>query len=167
MLDEKFLDKDERPLVKELQAAGFKVHSAWDFVNTSKGYVDAIPILIRHLSKPYHPRNKEGIVRALAVREAKGIACKALLEEYLKASKDDFHYRWTFGNTMERVITKEYISEVLEIVKNPDNGDSRHMFIRALGKLKAQDAKKTLEKLVKGDSEVIAKEAEKALKKIG
>lgn len=43
----------EIPLVEELRAAGFPVESAWDLVKTAKPYPAALPILLRHLQRPY------------------------------------------------------------------------------------------------------------------
>ena len=121
--------EDEKPLVDDLVKAGFNVTSSWDLVNTKSSYKAAIPILVEHLSKPYHVKNKEGIVRALAVKEAKGVACRGIIDEYHKAPKNDFHYRWNFGNTMAVIITEDYIDDVVKIVQDESNGESRHMFV--------------------------------------
>lgn len=64
------LGRDQETLVEELRAAGVEVSSVWDLVNTEAPYPSAIPVLANHLSKPHHPRIREGIVRALAVPEA-------------------------------------------------------------------------------------------------
>ena len=60
----------EAPLVDELRAAGYRVSSAWDLVNTPDSYPTAVPILLAHLPRPYPAAVREGIARALAVREA-------------------------------------------------------------------------------------------------
>ncbi len=158
--------EDERPLIEDLVKTGLNVTSSWDLVNTKSSYKAAISILVKHLSKPYHIKNKEGIVRALAVKEAKGIACKAVIDEYHKAPKDNFHYRWAFGNTMSVIITAEYIDDVVAIVQDESNGESRQMFVTALGKLKSPKVKEVLQQLLNDESEVIRKEAQKVLKKI-
>jgi hypothetical protein len=46
----------EAPLVEELRAAGFKVDSAWDLVNTAVPYAEALPILLAHVQRPYPDR---------------------------------------------------------------------------------------------------------------
>jgi hypothetical protein len=130
------LQKDEQPLINDLQKFGINVSSAWDLVNTAKSYKKAIPVLIEHLSKPYHSKNKEGIVRALAVKEAvSSIACKAVVNEYHNIPKADHFLRWVFGNTMTVIITEECINNVIDIVLDETNGESRQMFVAALGKL--------------------------------
>ncbi|MGB4415556.1 MAG: HEAT repeat domain-containing protein [Paludibacter sp.] len=158
--------EDEKPLIDALVEAGLNVTSSWDLVNTKSSYKVAIPILVEHLPKPYHIKNKEGIVRALAVKEAKGVACRAIIDEYHRAPKDDFNYRWTFGNTMAVIITAEYVDDVIAIVQNESNGESRHMFVTALGNTKSPRAKEPLQQLLKDKDKTISKEAHKALKKI-
>lgn len=158
--------EDEKPLIDDLVKAGFNITSSWDLVNTKSSYKAAIPILVEHLSKPYHVKNKEGIVRALAVKEAKGVACRAVIDEYHKAPRHDFHYRWTFGNTMAVIITVDYIDDVIAIVQDESNGESRHMFVAALGNTKSPRAKETLRQLIKDKDKTISKEAQKALKQI-
>lgn len=153
-------------LINELKVIGIDIQSIWDLVNTKSNYKPAIPILVEHLSKPYHIKNKEGIVRALAVKEAKGVACRAIIDEYNKAPKDNFHYRWTFGNTMAVIMTADYIDDVLAIVQDESNGESRDMFVRALGNTKSPKVKETLQQLLKDKNKTISKEAQKALKKI-
>ena len=158
--------EDEKPLVEDLMQVGFNITSSWDLVNTKSSYKSAIPILLEHLSKPYHLKNKEGIIRALAVKEAKGIACRAILDEYNKAPKNNSNYRWAFGNTMAVIMTAEYIDDVVAIVQDENNGESREMFVAALGNTKSSKVRDVLKQLLIDKSEVIRKEAQKALKKI-
>jgi len=66
------LKLEEAPILKDLEAAGWKVDSVWDLVNTSKPYPAAIPVLLSHLKRPYSDRIREGIARALAVPDATG-----------------------------------------------------------------------------------------------
>jgi len=74
------LRRNEEPLVAELRAAGFEVDSVWDLFNREEpwrkdalvpAYSQVIPILEAHLSRPYHPVVREGIVRALTDRAAR------------------------------------------------------------------------------------------------
>jgi len=72
----------EAPLVAELRDAGFDVESAWDLVNTAEPYPAALPILLKHLSRPYPDRVREGIARALAVRGDAAFAWDELCQLY-------------------------------------------------------------------------------------
>src|SRR5437868_2471251 len=81
---EALLDVDEKPLVEALAGAGRPVKSVWDLVNTAESYPEAIPVLIEHLQQPYQFVTREGIARALTVKEARGAAARIVLEELKK-----------------------------------------------------------------------------------
>lgn len=65
---EAMLDRDEKPLIEALEAAGWpprvrqcgQTRSVWDFVNTIEPYPHLLNTLAEHLPRPYHPRTKEG-----------------------------------------------------------------------------------------------------------
>jgi hypothetical protein len=83
-LDES-LDLEEQPIVDDLYEAGYKLESVWNFVNTNRLYLGALPVLLKHVQLPYHERIKEGIVRALMVNEFRGTeAGRIVLNEYKK-----------------------------------------------------------------------------------
>lgn len=188
--------KESRDLIDELSNVGIKINSIWDLVNTKNSYPKAIDILINHLSKSYSEKTKEGIIRSLAVKEAKGKASPALIDIYNKTSKDETTLRWIIGNTVCITITTNDAKQILEIVKDKSNGISRQMFVLALGKiehtkdsedtlimllddedvclqalealarLKSVKAKSKILTLVNHPISIIKKEAQKALKKI-
>jgi len=167
------LQIEEEPIIAELLSVGIQVESVSDLVNTSEKYEEAIPILIENLSKPYHDKIKEAIVRALAVKEARGVACKAVIEEYKKAPKEkppyynrEFYYRWAFGNTMGVIITEDYTDEIIDLVLDVSNGPSRNMFVRSLGKTKSLKTKEVMEKLTYDPEPLVRDEAQKALNKM-
>ena len=78
------LDAEEKPLVDDLYEAGYKLESVWNFVNTNRLYLGALPVLLKHVQLPYHERIKEGIVRALRVKEFRHMeASKIVLDEFM------------------------------------------------------------------------------------
>ena len=124
----------------ELNKVGVAINDIYDLVNTKESYPKAIPVLIDLLRKDIEPINiKEGIIRALAVKEAIGLASPILLEEYNKISKDKMMLRWAIGNTIYTTITEEDIERIKIIVRDKSNGISRQMFVLALGKVKAKE----------------------------
>lgn len=159
------LRQQAKPLLDEVLQAGIRIESVWDFVNTADKYAEAIPVLIRHLSKPYHSRTKEGIVRALAVKEARGIANKEVIAEYRNTPKENDAFRWAFGNTMAAIATEDDLDDLVEIVLDENNGDSRRSFVEALGKLKSPRVVEVLKHLVNDESSLVSEAARKALKK--
>lgn len=181
----------------ELNKVGIAIDDIYDLVNTKESYPKAIPVLIDLLRKDIEPINiKEGIIRALAVKEAIGLASPILLEEYNKTSKDKMMLRWAIGNTIYTTITEEDIERIKIIVGDKTNGISRQMFVLALGKVKSKEkvedilielldddevcphaiealarlkstkAKNKILTLINHSKELIKKEAQKALKKI-
>lgn len=145
----------EAELVKDLNSIGIKVTTVWDLVNTSERYADAIPILLDHLQKDYHEKNIEGIIRALAVKEAKGKATPYLITMYHQIPKDNDSLRWAIGNTIDMTITQDDLKSILPIVQDKTNGTSRQMFVIALGKIKSAEVEDVLINLL-NDDEVVA-----------
>jgi len=152
---EKELHNEEIELIKELNLIGINISSVWELVNTKEKYLNAIPILLKHIQKNYHEKNKEGIVRALAVKEAIGIASPVLIAEYHRVPKDKMLLRWVIGNTIYTTITDNDIESVLSIVQEKENGISRQMFVAALVKVKSEKAEDVLIKLL-DDEEVVS-----------
>ena len=93
--------EEQKPLLEELATAGWRVESVWDLVNTSERYPEAVPVLLRHLGRPYHPRIREGIARALTVPEARGQAGSQILDELKRSHRDDEgELRWVLINAL-------------------------------------------------------------------
>jgi hypothetical protein len=64
------LSAEEAPLAEDLRAVGLSASSAWDLVNSKEPYSQAVPVLLKHLQRPYSDRIREGIARALAIPQA-------------------------------------------------------------------------------------------------
>ena len=117
---------DESTIKQHLFRVGILVNGIYDLVNTRVPYPKAIPILLDLLDLEFDDiRTKEGIVRALAVKEAKGIATPFLIKEYNKTSEEFSSYRWAIGSSVFTTITKNDIEDVWPIVVNKENGMSR------------------------------------------
>ncbi|OBX25064.1 hypothetical protein A9996_11975 [Gelidibacter algens] len=149
------MNEEASTLVDELNGIGLNISSIWDLVNTRKKYPRAISILLKHLVKDYSEKNKEGIVRALTVKEAIGKATPTLIDEYMKLSKDQTILRWTIGNAIFKTITKHDVDRIIPIIKDKENGISRQMFVAALGKVNLQNVENVLIDLLDDDEVVV------------
>ena len=89
---------DEATLVAQLRARGSAVDSVWDFVSTTDAPLDAIPILVAHLSQSHHPRVWEGIVRALSIKRARDGAFEFLKRFYVTETIES--RRWLLANAI-------------------------------------------------------------------
>lgn len=129
------LRDNEEPLLNELKSAGLSVGSVWDLVNTKKSYLEAIPILGRHLALPYDLRIREGIARALTVPEAKVVA-KDILEE-LKGSKakEEVEFRWALANALTVVANFSMMEEIKALTKDKSFENVHKILRKTLVKL--------------------------------
>jgi hypothetical protein len=89
---------DEAALVAQLRTRGIAVESVWDFVSTTDAPLDAIPILVAHLSEPHHPRVWEGIVRTLSIKRARDGAFESLKRFYVAETVES--RRWLLSNAI-------------------------------------------------------------------
>lgn len=155
-------------LVKELAKVNIIIDDIYDLVNTKEKYPMAIPILLSFLKdESIEDDNiKEGIIRSLAVKEAKGIATTILIDEYNKIPKEKTLLRWAIGNTIDQTITPNDtdIEKILQIIQNKENGTSRQMFVLALGKIKTEKVEEVLIHLL--DDEDVVGQALSALGKL-
>jgi hypothetical protein len=142
------LDVEASELLKEIELNGLKVNELWDLVNTREPYPEAIDILTEHLKKPYHIKNKEGIVRALGVKEAGVKTLRALLEEYPKF--DDKHVKFAFRLSLFNILKLNNPKKLMAETNELD------ILIKELIKLFIDDKKLTLNKFDKLFEEVFA-----------
>jgi len=125
---------EEAPLVGELRRAGVRVRTIWDLVNTTSPYPSAIPVLISHLARPYSIDTKEGIIRALTVKEARGIAAKPLMASFRAApskTEREKSVKWAIGNALSVVADDSVFKEISALVRDKSHGIARSMLALA------------------------------------
>jgi len=142
--------KENEFITMELRNAGFKVSDLFDLINfkqTEFGYINLLLNLLDS-EKVTDPIMKDGIIRAITVKKAKGIAEKKLLEYYncLTTEREKELIGWSIGNWFEHLYSESYFDQIMKISANKKNGMSRQMFVLALGKTKnhKSDAEKLL-----------------------
>ena len=189
---------DNNKIKSELERVGIHIESIYDLVNNSHKYAKGIPVLLGLLKTGVikNDKSKEGIIRALAVKEAKGFATPVLINEYKNTAKDKQLLRWIIGNTVSIVATDNSMNDIINIIQDKTNGISRQMFvsalsnmasdkiedvlisflnddevashaIEALSKMNSNKALPEIQKLLNHSKPLIRKEARKALKKLG
>jgi hypothetical protein len=102
------LASEEAILASEAKELGYDISSVWDFVSNTPHpflnrtfigpYERAYPMLVRHLGLPHHPRVREGIIRALTVRDGGNTVANHLLKEFL--SESDSNLKWVLSNAL-------------------------------------------------------------------
>ncbi len=99
---------DEAELVHKIRDLGYDIDSVWDLVNNAPHpvlerrfigpYERAYPALIQHLQLPHLERVREGIVRALTVKDGGDLLEEALLLEL--GREEDPGLRWVIANAL-------------------------------------------------------------------
>jgi len=138
---------EEAPLVRDLQSAGVHVTSAWDLVNTHASYPSAIPVVLEHFQRPYSAVIREGIARALAVKEA-AWAWDVLLEYFSRepeGGKTDV--KWALACALSGASTDERLDKIIELLMDQSIGLNRFALLGALGRSKTQRARAAIQKL--------------------
>ncbi len=147
---------DNHYIKNELLKVGISINGIYDLVNTRVRYPEAVPLLIDIVDKKFDDIHiQEGVVRALTVKEATGKANATLLSVYNNTSKEKDLFRWIIGNAFNTIITKNDIEEILQIIQDKTNGESRQMFVLALGKVKPTQAEDILIDLLDDDDVLV------------
>ena len=102
-----YADEDAQ-LAAEAGRLGYDITTVWDFVDSRPTpferprfqgpYDHAYPMLVRHLTLPHHPRVREGIIRALAVKDGGPLVSDALYREF--TVETDPGLRWVLANAL-------------------------------------------------------------------
>ena len=106
-LAREYADEDSH-IAREARKLGYKIGSVWDFINNDPHpflprpfvgpYERAYPMLVRHLRLQHHRKVREGIIRALTVRDGGRLVADALLAEF-NVEKDPA-LRWVLANAL-------------------------------------------------------------------
>lgn len=125
------LAMEEARLVADIRGAGYAVTSVYDLVNNDPHpvlerpftgpYPAAYPVLIRHLSLPYTPAIREGIIRALTVPDGGAGVQAALLHEL--SVEADPHLRWVIANALRTAMPyhrRKKHPEIAAALRPPD-----------------------------------------------
>ena len=132
--------KENEFIVMELRNAGFKISDLFDLINFKQTDFAYVNLLLNLLDSEKITDSiiKDGIIRAITVKKAKGIAEIKLLEFYnsLKTEREKESIGWSIGNWFEHLYSDLYFDQIKKISEDKNNGMSRQMFVRALGKTK-------------------------------
>lgn len=151
---------EQSSILAEINKAGLQIKELNDLVGKSERYTTIIPILLKHLQKPYSDITKEIIARALAVPEllVKN-AWPIIIEEYRKAPHG-YGFRISGETKKHRlgakdglacvlavIVSDETFHELINLVKDSTQGDSRVLLLSALKISKNPLARLTLEEI--------------------
>ena len=118
--EDRIAREDADELIEALKKVGLWVEDLWEFINTRDRYTEAIPLLIQYLPKLKDKDSIEAVIRALTIKEAKGIACKAVITAYHSGDKTNENNHGVCANNLDTTLTMDYIDDVVEIISEVD-----------------------------------------------
>jgi hypothetical protein len=159
------LQIEERALVAELRIVGIHVESTWDLVNwRGPPYLEAIPVLLKHLPILYSDRLGEGIARALSRPFARLLAWETVLKRYQETpDRDKSWFKDGLAVALSGMAGKGDVDQLMRLVDDRRNGPTRIFFLKNLARSRSPAA---LEVIVKqGDDPDLAPEVQHILKR--
>lgn len=132
------LRAEQKPLLMALADVGVRVNSVWDLVNSKGDYFPAIPVLVTHLQMSYHPKIREGIARALTIRQARGVAGKVILAELKSQTEENREVRWALANALTETADIGMTEEIRKLIADFHYEDVHDVLKLALQNLSAQ-----------------------------
>jgi HEAT repeat protein len=149
-------DNENRMVCDALSNVDIKVNSIYDLVNSNENYPEAIPILVDMLPKVKSDRIKEGVARALTVRNAGEVVAKALIKEFqnYKVSTESEEYtKWAIANAIFEVSDDSFYEDIVNLIKNKqyETGMIGGMLVKAVAKMKNPLKKEILLDLLTND----------------
>jgi len=154
----------------DLARLGVRAADPWELVNRKDPYPAAIPALVDWLARvdvEVEPRERakfrEGLVRSLAVREARGIAGPTLVCEFRRTDVEST-YRWAVANALEVVADDSLFIDVVELARDRRYGADRQMLVLAMARMKDPRVVDVLVELLADDE--VAGHAAKALARL-
>lgn len=150
----------QAPLIADLESVGWHVTSVWDLVNTAARYPEALPVLLDHLQRDYPAGIREGIARAMAVRDARFAwpVLRQLFEE-----TEDRRVKDGLAVALAASADRTVLGEVMELLREPRHGPCRLFLLKTVRRLRSPDANDLLRSLL--DDPQLAKEVERMLSK--
>jgi DNA-binding GntR family transcriptional regulator len=130
----------------------------WDLVNTRTKYPKLVPILLAHLSKNYPERIREGIARALAVREARA-AWDKLVAGFLNEDGPVHpelgvnQVKWAFHLAIAAAADVSVLDDLIKLAADRRHGHHRSYFVDALARIDDPRARAALDE-IKGDTDL-------------
>jgi len=133
-----------QPLNADLAAVGYPVSSVWDLVNIRDDYPAALPVLVRHLTRPYPPVIRDGIARALAVGRARfawDVVYEQFINEQERTVKDGL------AVALSGMVDRAHLPAMLDLLRDRSHGPSRLLLIIGVQRLRDPRGTKALEEL--------------------
>jgi hypothetical protein len=138
-------------LRRRLRNVGVDIDDVWQLVESDLPSPTAIPFLLEALteSPPEDTEFREGVVRALSIKDARPVAAPILMHEMRRQQQhDDLLVLWAFGNALSIVADDSVYDDIVALARDRSLGRAREMLMDALARMERVDATDVLLSLV-------------------
>lgn len=138
-------------LRRRLRNVGVDIDDVWELVEADAPSPTAIPFLLEALNQslPEEAEFREGVVRALSIKDARPVAAPALVHEMRRQQQhDDLLVLWAFGNALSIVADDSVYDDIVALARDRSLGRAREMLMDALARMDRPDATDVLVSLV-------------------
>ena len=146
------LRTEQVPILEELKKSGIDVNAIGQINNKHARYKEALSILLKHLQMPYSDGTRAVIASAMSYKEAQ-IAWPVLVAEYKRAPSGKgvvapgvaavlgLQTKDRLANALATAVTSETLDELIDLVSDKSNGESRILLLDALRKRRGKNEK--------------------------
>jgi hypothetical protein len=145
------IDEDHQIVVTRLREVGVQVSDVYELVNGATPR-EAIPVLIQVLPLLDDNTIKEGVVRALGDKTARGVAAGPLMAELKRLRGAKPLLAWAIANSLAEVAQSSDFEDLRSLARDSSLGKAREMLVLALGRTKHPDAAAALVQLAADDA---------------
>ncbi|TCV92070.1 hypothetical protein EC912_10862 [Luteibacter rhizovicinus] len=141
---------EQADLIRELAQEGVVVELVQDLMNRPNNYVHVLPILAKHLQRPYSQLTQEAISRSMAMRKAHPYwDLFARLYRALPPTNPAEQGQPEDGLAvaLSSSMPKEKLPELIELLSDQRLGESRVLLLRALRRSRDPLAKEAIDRL--------------------
>jgi hypothetical protein len=131
-----------------------RLRDVWELVESEEPYPGAVPFLLEalHGSAPDDVHFREGVVRALSIKQARPHAAAALVHEMRRQQEhDEIYVLWAFGNALSIVADEDVYDDIVALARDRSLGRAREMLMEALGRMDDPGATQVLLEFVDDD----------------
>lgn len=140
------IEEDHQLVINSLREVGVQVNDVYEFVNGATPR-KAIPILVQLLPLLDDNTIKEGVIRALGDKAARGAAARPLIAELKRLGGTKPLLGWAIANSLAQVVELSDFEELRSLVGNASFGKAREMLVLAMARTKHPNAAAELAKL--------------------
>jgi hypothetical protein len=138
----------EQPLLDELRAIGVLLPSIWETRHIKKMPAQALRMILHHLRADYPRKEREGMARALARREARDVVWQDVVALYRQEHDEPGgRVQEGLGSAIHVMARRDDLDTLIELIRDPKNGSSRVFFVRNLARTNSPKAFEVLSDL--------------------